>query len=131
MEAMWGHPLAKIALVTIGGSMGALSRYGISLLSVRLFGTGFPWGTLLVNLGGCFLIGLSFALADRTQLMNPSARLFFVTGFLGALTTFSTFGYETFSAIHAGSHWLAIGNVLLNNFVGLILVFLGFRLGSI
>ena len=130
MEAMWGHPLTKIALVMIGGSMGALSRYGISLLSVRLFGTGFPWGTLLVNLGGCFLIGLSFALADRTQLMNPSARLFFVTGFLGALTTFSTFGYETFSAIQAGSHWLAIGNVLLNNVVGLILVFLGFRLGN-
>jgi fluoride exporter len=131
MEVMWEHPLTKIALVMIGGSMGALCRYGISLLSVRLFGTGFPWGTLLVNLGGCFLIGLSFALADRSALMNPSARLFFVTGFLGALTTFSTFGYETFSAIQAGSHWLAMGNVLLNNVVGLILVFLGFRLGSI
>jgi fluoride exporter len=131
MEVMWGHPLTKIALVMIGGSMGALSRYGISLLSVRLFGTGFPWGTLLVNLGGCFLIGLSFALADRTQLINPSARLFFVTGFLGALTTFSTYGYETFSAIQAGSHWLAVGNVLLNNAAGLILVFLGFRMGSI
>ncbi len=109
MEVMWGHPLAKIALVMIGGSMGALSRYGISLLSVRLFGTGFPWGTLLVNLGGCFMIGISFALADRSPLMNPSARLLFITGFLGALTTFSTFGYETFSAIHEGSHWLAIG----------------------
>ena len=131
MEALWGHLLTKIALVMIGGSMGALSRYGISLLSVRLFGTGFPWGTLLVNLGGCFLIGISLALADRTHLMNPSARLFFVTGFLGALTTFSTYGYETFSAIHAGSHWLALGNMLLNNVLGLFLVFLGFRLGSI
>lgn len=131
MEALWGHPLTKIALVMTGGSVGALSRYGISLLSVRLFGTGFPWGTLLVNLGGCFLIGISLALADRTHLMNPSARLFFVTGFLGALTTFSTYGYETFSAIHAGSHWLALGNMLLNNVLGLFLVFLGFRLGSI
>ena len=131
MEALWGHLLTKIALVMTGGSMGALSRYGISLLSVRLFGTGFPWGTLLVNLGGCFLIGISLALADRTHLMNPSARLFFVTGFLGALTTFSTYGYETFSAIHAGSHWLALGNMLLNNVLGLFLVFLGFRLGSI
>lgn len=131
MEAVWGHPLAKIALVMIGGSMGALSRYGISLLSVRLFGTGFPWGTLLVNLGGCFMIGISFALADRSPLMNPSSRLLFITGFLGALTTFSTFGYETFSAIHDGSHWLAIGNVVLNNVVGLVLVFLGFKLGNL
>jgi len=131
MEALWGHSLTKIALVMIGGSIGALSRYGISLLSVRLFGTGFPWGTLIVNLGGCFLIGISFALADRTHLMNPSVRLFFVTGFLGALTTFSTYGYETFIAIYAGSHWLAMGNMLLNNVLGLFLVFLGFRLGSI
>jgi fluoride exporter len=131
MEAIWGHPLTKIALVMIGGGLGALSRYGISLLSVRLFGTGFPWGTLLVNLGGCFLIGISFALADRSTLMNPSARLFFITGFLGGLTTFSTYGYETFSAIQAGSHWLAMGNILLNNVAGLILVFLGFRVGNL
>jgi len=131
MEALWGHSLTKIALVMIGGSIGALSRYGISLLSVRLFGTGFPWGTLIVNLGGCFLIGISFALADRTHLMNPSVRLFFVTGFLGALTTFSTYGYETFIAIYVGSHWLAMVNMLLNNVLGLFLVFLGFRLGSI
>jgi len=131
MEVMWGHPLAKIALVMIGGSMGALSRYGISLLSVRLFGTGFPWGTLLVNLGGCFMIGISFAFADRSPLMNPSARLLFITGFLGALTTFSTFGYETFSSIHEGSQLLALVNVLLNNVAGLILVFLGFRLGNL
>jgi len=131
MEALWGHSLTKIALVMIGGSIGALSRYGISLLSVRLFGTGFPWGTLIVNLGGCFLIGISFALADRTHLMNPSVRLFFVTGFLGALTTFSTYGYETFIAIYVGSHWLAMVNMLLNNVLGLFLVFLGFRLGNI
>jgi fluoride exporter len=131
MEAMWGHPLTKIALVMFGGSLGALSRYGLSLLSVRLFGIGFPWGTAIVNLAGCFLIGASFALADRSALMNPSARLFFITGFLGALTTFSTYGYETFSAIHSGSHWLAMGNVLLNNVAGVVLVFLGFRLGSI
>ena len=130
MEAMWGHPLTKIALVMLGGSLGALSRYGISMLSARLFGPGFPWGTLFVNLCGCFLIGVSFALADRGPVMNPSIRLFFVTGFLGALTTFSTFGYETFSAIQGGSHWLAVGNVLLNNVAGLVLVFLGFRLAS-
>ncbi len=131
MEIMWGHPLSKIALVTIGGGLGALSRYGTTLLSVKLFGARFPWGTLIVNLTGCFLIGVSFALAERSSLMNPTVRLFFVTGFLGGLTTFSSFGYESFNAFYVGDHWMAIGNVLFNNIAGLILVFLGFRLGGI
>jgi len=122
--------MIKIGLVMAGGSLGALSRYGISQLSVRLFEGEFPWGTLIVNLCGCFLIGMSFALADRSPVMNPSVRFFFITGFLGALTTFSTYGYETFSAVQAGSHWLAVGNVLLNNIAGLILVFLGYRIVS-
>ena len=108
-----------------------MSRYGITLLSIKLFGTRFPWGTLIVNLTGCFLIGLSFALAERSALMNPTVRLFFITGFLGGLTTFSTYGYESFNAIYLGNQWIAIGNVVFNNVAGLILVFLGFRLGSI
>jgi len=131
MEAMWGHPLTKMALVMMGGGLGSLSRYGITLLSVKLFGARFPWGTLIVNLTGCFLIGLSFAIAERSSLMNPTVRLFFVTGFLGGLTTFSTYGYESFSAFYLGNQWMAIANVLFNNVAGLILVFLGFRLGSI
>jgi CrcB protein len=120
-----------MVLVLMGGGAGSLSRYGITLLSVKLFGIRFPWGTLIVNLTGCFLIGLSFALAERSSLMNPTVRLFFVTGFLGGLTTFSTYGYESFSAFYLGNQWMAIANVLLNNIAGLILVFLGFRLGSI
>jgi CrcB protein len=131
MEAMWGHPLTKMVLVMMGGGLGSLSRYGITLLSIKLFGTRFPWGTLIVNLTGCFLIGLSFALAERSALMNPTVRLFFITGFLGGLTTFSTYGYESFNAIYLGNQWIGIGNVVFNNVAGLILVFLGFRLGSI
>jgi CrcB protein len=131
MEALWGHPLTKMVLVMMGGGLGSLSRYGITLLSIKLFGARFPWGTLIVNLTGCFLIGLSFALAERSTLMNSTVRLFFITGFLGGLTTFSTYGYESFNAIYLGNHWLAIGNVVFNNVAGLILVFLGFRLGSI
>lgn len=77
--------IMKILLVLIGGGIGSLSRYAVSLLAAQLFGTKFPWGTLIVNLSGCFLIGLSFALADRgLNIMTPSIRLFFMTGFLGA-----------------------------------------------
>ena len=71
----------KILLVMAGGSIGALSRYAVSLWAVKLLGTRFPWGTLTVNLSGCFLIGLAFALAERgLSIMNPSMRLFFHDG---------------------------------------------------
>ncbi|MDY0041538.1 MAG: fluoride efflux transporter CrcB [Desulforhabdus sp.] len=109
----------------IGGSLGALSRYGTALLAARLIGTRFPWGTLLVNLTGCFLIGISFALVERTNLLSPSARLFFMTGFLGALTTFSTFALETVNALRGGSVLIAFMNFLVNNAAGLGLVILG------
>ncbi len=121
--------VTKIVLVLIGGSIGALTRYGTSLLAVRLFGTAFPWGTLIVNLVGCFLIGLAFSLAERTPLMGPSARLFFVTGFLGALTTFSTYAQETVNSFRAGTHLVTTANILLNNVAGLALVMVGMWVG--
>jgi fluoride exporter len=122
----------NILLVMAGGCIGALSRYAVSLLAVKLFGTKFPWGTLIVNLSGCFLIGLSFALADRgLNIMNPSVRLFFVTGFLGALTTFSTFGLETVNSWRAGTHFVTIANVLSNNVIGGALVVLGMLVGRL
>ena len=122
----------KILLVMAGGSIGALSRYGVSLLAAQLFGVKFPWGTLIVNLSGCFLIGLSFALADRgISIMNPSMRLFFVTGYLGALTTFSTFGLETMNSMRAGTHLVTAANVLSNNLLGGALVFLGMLVGRL
>ncbi len=105
-----------------------MCRYGVSLLAVKLFGNNFPWGTLLVNLSGCFLIGLSFSLADR-NIMTPSMRLFFATGFLGALTTLSTFALETTNALRGASNMIAGQNFLFNNVGGLVLVFIGMWLG--
>ena len=122
----------KIILVMLGGSLGALSRYGVSLLAVKLFGIKFPWGTLIVNLSGCFLIGLAFSLADRgLNIMNPSIRLFFVTGYLGALTTFSTFGLETVNAMREGKYIVTVANILSNNILGSALVLLGMIVGRL
>ncbi len=70
----------KWLLVMAGGSLGAASRYGIGLLTARLWGTGFPYGTLVVNLAGCFIIGLLFALADRFRPLTPDVRLLLITG---------------------------------------------------
>jgi len=122
----------KILLVMLGGSLGALSRYGVSLLAIKLFGTKFPWGTLIVNLSGCFLIGLAFAWSERgLGIMNPSLRLFFITGYLGALTTFSTFGLETVTSYQGRQFLVSIANILANNVVGIALVFLGMVAGRL
>ena len=109
----------------IGGSLGAASRYGINLLSVRLWGSHFPFGTLVVNLAGCLMIGIAFGVAGKSNLMSPSARLFFVTGFLGALTTFSSYAMETVGAVNDGSFQVAAVNILVNNIFGLGLTVAG------
>lgn len=121
----------KWLLVLVGGSLGAASRYGLGLLTARLWGTGFPWGTLVANLSGCFIIGLLFALADRTRLLSPDVRLLLITGYLGALTTFSSFSLETVTAGRAGLVMQSLANILINNLGGLLLTYLGLRLGGL
>ena len=102
-----------------------MCRYSVAMLAAKYIGSRFPWGTLLANLAGCFLIGFAFALADRTGYLSPSARLFFMTGFLGALTTFSTYAFETVDSIRSGTNSVAISNVIVNNLGGVIVVVAG------
>lgn len=123
--------LKKPALVMCGGSLGAASRYGIGLLAARIWGTSFPWGTLIVNLAGCFFIGLVFGLADSARFLTPDMRLLVVSGYLGALTTFSTFCLETVIAARAGLRLQPLTNILINNTGGLALTFLGIWLGGL
>jgi fluoride exporter len=122
--------MEKLLWVMLGGSLGAAGRYGISLVTINLWGTRFPWGTWIVNLTGCFLIGLLFGLSDRLRLLTPEMRLLLITGFLGALTTFSAFSMETVAAGQGGMRFLAIMNILVNNLVGLALTVLGLWIGS-
>lgn len=117
--------MVRLALVMSGGCFGAACRYGANLLSVRLAGSSFPWGTLFVNCTGCLLIGLFFGLSERLAWLTPSVRLFFVTGFLGALTTFSSFAVETVNAANGGSLYLALLNFVVNNAGGFLLVLFG------
>lgn len=120
--------LTKVLLVMIGGGVGALSRYGVSLAAARLFGTGFPWGTFIANMAGCFLIGVIFALVDRWAALTPGARLFLMTGFLGALTTFSTYALETVAAARSGNLLTALTNLAANNVGGIVLAVFGMAL---
>ena len=120
----------NIFLVIVGGGIGSASRYLLTLLAVRLFGSSFPLGTLGVNLGGCLLIGLGFALADK-GIISPAVRLLFLTGFLGGLTTFSTYALESINFFRNVETTSALINIALNNIGGFVLVLVGIWLGRL
>jgi CrcB protein len=121
--------MREIALIATFGAAGALARYGTNLLAARLLGTGFAYGTLTVNLVGCFLIGLLMPLASESVPNYLQWRAALGVGFLGALTTFSTFGFETFAFIEKQRYDLAAINVCANLIIGLMCVASGVSLG--
>ena len=118
-----------IFLVALGGAMGALCRYGLSALAIRILGVGFPTGTLVANILGCFMIGIALALIEHHNLLDLAHRLFFMTGFLGALTTFSTFALESVMLARSGAWLAAVGNLVINNGVGIAFVLVGIWIG--
>lgn len=84
-----------VVAVFVGGGLGSLARYVAGLIFLQRFGPGFPYGTLAINLAGCFFIGIIAELAQtRAVAIGSSARLFLVVGVLGGFTTFSTFAYD-------------------------------------
>ncbi len=121
--------MREIVLVATFGAAGAVARYGTNVLAARLLGQGFAYGTLAVNLVGCFLLGLVVAVF-KEQIPNHQAwRAALGVGFLGALTTFSTFGVETFAFLEKQRYLLAATNVSANLFIGLLCVWAGVTLG--
>ncbi|MFK7768539.1 MAG: fluoride efflux transporter CrcB [Mariniblastus sp.] len=118
----------EMLLIGLGGAIGALSRYGIAEFSKRVFSVEFPLGTLIANLVGCFLIGvlLGSGHADKSD----PIRLGLGIGFLGSLTTFSTFSAETVTQINSGNWLIAFSNVGISLGLGLILVFVGMVAGK-
>jgi fluoride exporter len=115
----------KLLWIAFAGALGALARYGFGGFVQRSVNGGFPWGTFAVNVVGCFFFGLIFSLAEDRLVISPQTRTIMLVGFLGAFTTFSTFVFETGEFLR-DSQWLfAVGNILLQNVVGVACLFLG------
>ena len=119
--------LQKLLLVAAGGAIGSAFRYSLSGIVYRMVGSAFPWGTLAVNVLGCFFIGHLWGLAERFP-MRPGTSLLIFTGILGAFTTFSTYGLESVNLLREGETARAIANVVASNLIGLVAVLLGFAL---
>lgn len=115
----------KWLTVACGGGLGSLCRYVVSGWAANRFGAHFPYGTLWVNIVGCFMIGVFMTLATERLILNPYWRLAISVGFLGGLTTFSTFSYETWSLLLHGDLYSASSNILLNLLIGLAATWLG------
>ena len=117
--------LLKLLAVAIGGSIGATTRYLVSVWAAERFGANFPYGTLLVNVAGCFMIGLFMTLTTERLIVSPYWRLIFAVGFLGGLTTFSSLSYETLRLVEDSDILLAFYNTGLNLIVGFVATWAG------
>ncbi|MFQ5462438.1 MAG: fluoride efflux transporter CrcB [Phycisphaerae bacterium] len=122
--------MTKLILIFVGSGLGGVLRYALGGWAHRLTNGSFPFGTLLVNVLGCLLIGfLTAALAGRF-LIREELRVAVLIGLLGGFTTFSTFGFETFELMNLGQFGLAGMNVLLSLFGGLSGVWIGYRVAE-
>jgi CrcB protein len=120
--------MVAVLLVGAGGFIGSAARYAAGGMVHRFTGFTFPWGTVAVNIFGCFLIGLIAALSESRQMLTPEIRLLVMVGVLGGFTTFSTFGFETFQLLRDGELLRAIFYAGIQLLAGLIMVWIGYTI---
>jgi CrcB protein len=117
--------IKNILLVGLGGGIGSMARYLCQKWFSENYPQPFPWGTFVVNLIGCFLIGVVYAASDKSTALSPSARLFLAAGVCGGFTTFSTFAFENMNMLRSGDSFYfllyTVGSVVL----GIVGVFAG------
>ena len=123
--------MLRLVLICLGGAIGTGMRYVASGLAARWFGAEVPYGTLIVNLAGAFVIGLVQELGTATLLIPDDVRLFLTVGLMGGLTTYSTFSYETVRLMEFGAWSQAWINVVVTTTVCLSLCFLGIATGRL
>jgi CrcB protein len=119
----------RVLLVALGGGIGSVLRYLTSGVAARWLGLDFPYGTLIVNVAGSFLIGLVQALAEEAAVLPEPARLFLSAGVMGGFTTYSAFSYETVRLVELDAFGRAVANVVITTVVCLGVCVLGLAAG--
>ena len=127
--------LMQYLVIGLGGALGSMLRFGVgSLIDSNVQKTGylFPWGTIVVNITGCFVIGFIYTIStgEGRLLLSPLTRNFLTIGILGGYTTFSSFSLQTLTLAQSGQMWGAAANVLLSVVLCLIGVWLGAMLAA-
>ena len=117
--------MIRYLLVLIGGGTGAMARYAAGSAIMIRFGGKFPLGTLVINVTGSVLIGFLMTMLTERFKLDPNWRLLLVVGFLGGYTTFSSFEWETYSALRDGARWTGALNVVSSVTLGHAAVWLG------
>ena len=123
--------MERLLFLFAAGGLGTIARYGISTWVQRSVSTDFPWGILAANSIGSFAFGLLYSLAEEHDFLSGELRIAVLVGFLGAFTTFSTFAFDTSQLIRDDRYIWAASNMILNNAIGLSLVFLGIWIGRL
>lgn len=119
-----------VLYVALGGAIGSVARFLVTLGLERWLGSGYPWGTTLVNLLGSFAFGLLYALWESKGGMPTPVRLVALSGFLGAFTTFSTLMFELAALLSGGKSALAVWHLCVHTAAGLACIFTGIWLGK-
>jgi len=122
--------LKTFLFIFLGGGLGSVFRYLTSLLTQKFYTQSFPLATFLVNVLGCFLIGLLIGFSDKLFSSNADLRLLFITGFCGGYTTFSAFGYENIQLLQNNQLGLALTYIGLSVLLGLLAVWFGLFLAK-
>lgn len=123
--------MQKYLLIALGGSLGAIARYWVGSAVADRMGTKFPYGTFVINITACLMIGFSLVFLGRRAELNTAWRFLIPVGFIGAYSTFSTFEWETFATLQSGAFFLAALYVALSFFVGLVAVWCGVLLARV
>ncbi|MES1217451.1 MAG: fluoride efflux transporter CrcB [Bacteroidota bacterium] len=120
--------IRNILLVSVGGGLGSALRYLCQKWIYQWYPHTFPWGTFLVNVTGCFLIGIFFAASEKSSFLTAEWRLFLTTGLCGGFTTFSAFAFENMSLIKNGEITYALLYTVSSVILGIVAVFAGVAL---